>query len=272
MRWDVIPQEEFKGKLVVSASVHEEKHEGAALKQVMQQVQPDMVVICEPNGGKLGIGQKGRAGITVDVLGKPAHSSVPHLGENAVYKAVEVIQRLREMPLPKDELLGEGIMELIDGISSPYPSRSTLPVSFFMHYDRRLVRGEDEDSIMTSLVEALKGLDDVVLDFQQIELPTYTGLTLVEPDMHPGWVIDKDSEWVQRAKAGLESAGIEVEYTTAKFCTNGSYSAGIAKVPTIIFGPSSGMLAHCQDEFISVDELLKGAEGFAGLARKLTNV
>ena len=264
-----IPREEFCGTLIVSASVNEEKHEGAALKQVMDLTRPDFVVICEPNGARLGVGQKGRAGITVDVTGKPSHSSVPHLGDNALYKAVEVIKRLREMELPRDEILGEGIMELIDGISRPYPSRSTLPVGFFMHYDRRLVQGEDEESVLASVRSELAGLPDWKADFQQIEMDTYTGAALVEPDYHPAWVIDTESEWVQKAKKGLEWAGLQVAFTTAKFCTNGSYSAGIAKVPTIIFGPSSGMLAHCQDEHISIAELLQGAQGYWGLARFL---
>ena len=266
-----IPREEFCGTLIVSASVNEEKHEGAALKQVMDLTQPDFVVICEPNGGRLGVGQKGRAGITVDVSGKPSHSSVPYLGDNAVYKAVEVIKKLREMALPQDEILGDGIMELIDGISRPYPSRSTLPVGFFMHYDRRLVQGEDELSALEDIRSTLADLADWKVEFQQIEMDTYTGMTLVEADYHPAWVIDQQSEWVQKAKKGLEWAGLQVEFTTAKFCTNGSYSAGIAKVPTIIFGPSSGMLAHCQDEFINIEELLQGAAGYWGLARFLGN-
>ena len=76
-----IPREDFEGTLIVSASVNEEKHEGVALRKVMKKVNPDFVLICEPNGNCLGIGQKGRAGITVDVHGKPAHSSVPHLGD-----------------------------------------------------------------------------------------------------------------------------------------------------------------------------------------------
>ena len=126
-----LPAEAFAGTLIVSTSIGEEKHEGAGLEKVMEIARPDFVVICEPNGGTLGIGQKGRAGLWVDVLGKPAHSAVPHLGENAVYKAVEIITRLRQMPLPADELLGEGILELIDAVSRPYPSRSTVPVGFY---------------------------------------------------------------------------------------------------------------------------------------------
>jgi acetylornithine deacetylase/succinyl-diaminopimelate desuccinylase-like protein len=40
-------------------------------------------------------------------------------------------------------------------------------------------------------------------------------------------------------------------------------------VPTIIYGPSTIKLAHAIDEYIETGELLRGAEGFVGLAREL---
>jgi putative selenium metabolism hydrolase len=265
-----LPADAFCGTLVVSTTIGEEVHEGAGLAPVMDAVHPDFVVICEPNGNTLGMGHKGRAGIRVETLGKPAHSSVPHLGENAIYKAVEVIERLRCMPLPSDPALGEGIMELIDGISSPYPSQSTVPVRFTMRYDRRLMAGETPESVQASIHAALAGIDGWTAVFPEVEIQTYTGMLLKETDFHPGWVIERTSPWVDKAAAGLRSAGIEPQYTTARFCTNGAFSYGVAGVPTMIFGPSSGLLAHCIDEHIDIAELLQGAEGYAGLARELT--
>ncbi|MCE5208040.1 MAG: YgeY family selenium metabolism-linked hydrolase [Chloroflexi bacterium] len=265
----IVPRSEIHGTVIMSTSVNEEKHEGAALAKVIELTRPDFVVICEPNGACLGIGQKGRAGITLDVRGVPAHSSVPNLGENAILKACRVMQRLEEMPLPKDDILGDAIMVLIDGISRPYPSRSTIPVEFFMHYDRRLVQHETQDSVMEQIHNGLKDLPDWNAAYQQIKLPTYTGLEMDEIDFHPAWVMDGHSTWMEKAKLGLRKAGIEPVYGTAKFCTNGSYSAGVAGIPTMIFGPSSGMLAHCRNEHIEIAELLQGAEGYWGLASEL---
>ncbi len=264
-----LPKDEFAGTIAVSTSVLEEKHEGIALQAVMQHCHPDFVVICEPNGNTIGVGQKGRAGIWVDVSGSPAHSSVPHLGDNAVYKGVKVIERLHGMALPSDDVVGEGVMELIDAISRPYPSRSTVPVGFYLRYDRRLVRGETEEGVLQSTRQALAGLSGWQVGFQEIELDTYTGQKLRALDYHPAWAIDRGSDWIQKAARGLASVGISPQYTTALFCTNGSYSAGTAGVPTLIFGPSSGQMAHRIDEYIPIDELLSGAEGYQGLARSL---
>jgi putative selenium metabolism hydrolase len=264
-----VPAEEIHGTIVVTGSVGEEIHEGAAVAKILEQIHPDFVVICEPNGGNIGIGQKGRAGLWVQVIGKPAHSSVPHLGENAVYKAVPIIERLRKMPLPSHPLLGDGIMELIDGISSPYPSQSTLPVSFKMRFDRRLVTGETIESVLESIKSALHDIPDWEADFATVKVDTYTGKVLEEIDFHPGWSVSKDNPWIQKAAAGFEKAGLPFEFTTAKFCTNGSQTAGFSNIPTMIFGPSSGMLAHCINEFIDMEELIQGAQGYAELARCL---
>lgn len=264
-----VPADEIHGTLVVSGSVCEEFHEGAAVQKVVDAIHPDFVVICEPNGNRLGIGQKGRAGLWLEVSGKPAHSSVPHLGENAIYKAVPIIERLQHMALPGDSFLGDGVMELIDAVSGPYPSRSTLPVSFKMRYDRRLMQGETMDSVLDSIREALRDLPDWQAGFSMVHMDTWTGNVLEGPDFHPGWLMPKTSPWVIKAGQGLSEAGIEPVYDAARFCTNGSYTAGEAKLPTIIFGPSSGMLAHCIDENIGIAELCLGAKGYMGLARNL---
>lgn len=264
-----VPAEEFHGTLVVSASVGEEACEGAGLAVVLEKVSPDFVVICEPNDCCVGVGQKGRAGLWVEVSGKPAHSSQPHLGENAIYKSVEVIKRLREMPLPGDDQLGKGIIELIDGISSPYPSLSTVPVSFRMRYDRRLMPRETVESVLDSINLALKDLPDWQAGFSQIKINTYTGKTIEALDFHPGWIIDSTSPWIKRAQAGLRESGIEVKLSVAHYCTNGSQSAGTANIPGMIFGPSSILLAHTIDEYIEISELMRGVEGYLGLARNL---
>jgi acetylornithine deacetylase/succinyl-diaminopimelate desuccinylase-like protein len=115
----------------------------------------------------------------------------------------------------------------------------------------------------------LDDLPDWKADFQQIKIQTYTGKSLEAPDFHPGWLMDPNNTWIQKAYKGLQKAGIIPTYTTALFCTNGSYSAGIAGVPTMIFGPSTGLLAHCVNENIEIADLLQGVEGYMGLATEL---
>lgn len=267
-----LPSEVFNGVLAVSASVGEEAFEGGALAPILAKICPDFVVICEPNDCRLTIGQKGRAGIWIDVSGTSAHSSQPHLGDNAIYKALPIIQRLRALQLPYDENLGEGVMELIDAISAPYPSQSSLPNKFRMRYDRRLVVGETQETVSNSIRAALQDYQDWEYGFAIVKAETYTGQAIAGTDFHPAWTLPKSSIWVQRAQKGLAEAGIDPKFNYAHYCTNGSQSAGIEKIPSIICGPSSIEQAHADNESIEISALIRGADFYASLAKALTRL
>jgi len=264
-----MPREQIPGTIYVTATVGEEKIEGAALAQVIDAVRPQGVVVGEPNECCLGIGQKGRAGIWVQIQGRAAHSSTPHLGVNAIYRAIEAIERIRCLPPRSDAWLGEGVMELVEMISSPFPGESTVPFGCRLRYDRRLVVGESEESVLDEFRQALGELEGWSIGYQEIHLPLYRGVDLRMPDFHPAWVMPPESAWVQRALHGVRLGGLAGEYRTVPYCTNGSYSAGVAGIPTVIFGPSTIRLAHVVDEYIEIEELVRGMCGYVGLAQAL---
>ncbi len=269
-----LPREAFSGALILSATVGEGLIEGAALQKVIERTHPDGVVIIEPSQCRLGTAQKGRTGFWIKVAGRPAHTSHPEEGENAIYRAAEMLQRLRKITLPIDARLGEGVMELIEISSRPFPGECTVPYECLLRFDRRLVNDETLDSVRASIENALAGQDREFtgwqFGFNSSEYTTYTGQIVRRLEFHPGWQMAEDSSWIRKAAQGLEQAGIAPEFFAAPFCTNGSCSAGILKLPTVIFGPSNVSLAHVIDEYISVEELMRGAAGLAGLASRLT--
>jgi acetylornithine deacetylase/succinyl-diaminopimelate desuccinylase-like protein len=93
-----LSKDDFSGTLILSASVGEEKLEGVALQEVIQETQPDFTLICEPTMCRLGIGQKGRAEFFIDIQGTPAHTSRAELGDNAIYRAMQIIESIRGIP------------------------------------------------------------------------------------------------------------------------------------------------------------------------------
>ncbi len=264
-----MPRDAFRGTLILSASVGEELIEGAALQKVMENTHPDGVVIIEPTQCRLGIAQKGRAGFWVNTTGRAAHTSHPEQGENAIYKAVDVIQRLRDLPLPEDPVLGKGVMELIEIQSSPFPGECTVPYACRLRFDRRLVEGETQASVQASIEDALSSVQGWQFGFNQSEYMTYTGQMVSRLEFHPGWAMEETSPWVLVAMQGLAGVGMAPTTFAAPYCTNGSYSRGILQLPTLIFGPSHTGLAHIVDEYVLVAELLHAAEGLVGLATSL---
>ena len=256
----------LRGRVVVTATVMEENLEGAALKAVMDAIPSDFVVIGEATELRLVRGGRGRAEIHLETIGRPAHSSTPHLGRNAVLDMLPVIEAIARLPLPVDPFLGPGVLALTDIISDPYPAYSVIPSRCRVTYDRRLLAGETVEDILAALT-ALPGLGEIDLRaaIAQGEHTTYTGAVLRGPKFLPAWLLGATDPFVQTALQGLRVAGLDPEFGAYRFCTNAAYSAGTAGVPTVGFGPGREADAHVIDERLAVDELVSAERGYRGI-------
>jgi len=262
---------DFAGDIYISGVVYEECFEGIAARRISERIHPDYVVIGESSELNLKRGQRGRAEIVVETFGKPAHSANPRAGINAVYKMAELIGEIGKLKAPVHEILVDGIMELTDIKSSPYPGASVVPDYCRATYDRRLLVGETKESVLRpllALIDEMKCKDpelEATAHFASDVQQCYTGEEIRGERFFPGWVLEESDEFVQTALAGLRSAGLPPEVTQYSFCTNGSHYAGEAGIKTIGFGPSRENVAHTIDEYIEIDQLLKAVEGYYGI-------
>lgn len=268
-------RKDFAGDIYVAGVVHEECFEGIAARQISQHITPDYVVIGEASELNLKRGQRGRAEIIVETEGKPAHSANPQAGINAVYKMAELINKIRTITTPKHEVLGEGILELTDIKSSPYPGASVVPDYCRVTYDRRLLVGETKEFVLKPIIDVINELHKQDLEFvahayfSTGEEKCYTGARIAGERFFPGWLYPEDDEFVQTAFQGLCAVGLKPQMTQYSFCTNGSHYAGEAGIKTIGFGPSRENLAHTIDEYIEVDQLVKATTGYYGILQSV---
>ncbi len=268
---------DFAGDIYISCVVHEECFEGVAAQSVATIVRPDVVVIGEASNLNVKIGQRGRAEIVLEVFGQPAHSANPEKGINAVYKICRVIERIQKLVPTVHPVLGKGILELTDIKSAPYPGASVVPEYCRATYDRRLLVGETRESVLAPL-EAL--LADMTTEDETLKASVsyavgeercYTGNMIRGERFFPGWLFDADAPHVKSALRELNAMGFEPIVTQYNFCTNGSYYAGHAGIPTIGLGPSDESLAHTVDEYIDIEQLTGAAECyFAVMKSQLT--
>ena len=267
---------DFPGDIYVAGVVHEECFEGVAAREISAYVKPDYVIIGEASQLNMKIGQRGRAEIVVETFGVPAHSASPHKGVNAVYKMCKVIEEINKLTPPHHDVLGDGILELVDVKSSPYPGASVVPDYCRATYDRRLLTGETKESVLAPLQELRDGRrkEDPQLkakvSYAVGQEKCWTGETIEAKRYFPAWLIDEKDELVQKALAGLKEAGIDAPISHFAFCTNGSHFCGEAGIPCIGFGPSLESLAHVRDEYIEIDQLKKACRGFYGILSQLT--
>jgi putative selenium metabolism hydrolase len=261
-----VDRSRLRGRVAVSATTLEEVFEGVTLRTVMEQVQPDFVVVGEATDLNLNRGGRGRAEVHLETIGRAAHSSSPQLGRNAVLDMMQVIAAVAAVPLPEDPLMGPAILALTDIISEPYPGYSVIPSVCRVTYDRRLLPGETPDAVLAAFT-GLPGLDGVDLRARIAdgEHQAYTGKTVTHPKFYPAWAWPEEDWLVQRGLAGLRGAGLQPVIGAYRFCTNAAYSAGTAGVPTIGFGPATEGDAHVVDECLALDDLLAAARGYQGI-------
>ena len=266
---------DFAGELYVAGVVHEECFEGVAAREISAAVKPDYVVIGEASTLNLKVGQRGRGEIVVETFGKPCHSANPEKGINAVYKMAKVIEAIRTLEPTHHPVLGDGILELTDIKSAPYPGASVVPEYCRATYDRRLLVGETKESVLEPIQ---KLMDQLMAEDPQLKVKVsyavgeelcYTGNHIQGERFFPGWLYDENEEFVQDVKKELESMGYTPSITQYNFCTNGSHYAGEAGIKTFGLGLSQENLAHTVNEYIEIDQLTKVTDCYYGVMKAL---
>ena len=231
---------DFAGEIYVAGVVHEECFEGVAARAISAAVKPDYVVIAEASNLNLKVGQRGRGEIVVETFGVPCHSANPEKGVNAVYKMAKVIEAIRTLVPTHHDVLGDGILELTDIKSAPYPGASVVPEYCRATYDRRLLVGETKESVLKPIQELL---DKLMAEDPQLKAKVsyavgkelcHTGAQIEGERFFPGWLYDENEAFVQDVKKELESMGYTPEITQYNFCTNGSHYAGEAGIKTYV--------------------------------------
>ena len=79
----------------------------------------------EPTENKLALGSKGALRYEVVARGRMAHSAYPELGESAIEKLLDALDRIRKIELPADELLGRSTLNI--GIISGGRAPNVIP-------------------------------------------------------------------------------------------------------------------------------------------------
>jgi acetylornithine deacetylase len=186
----------------------------------------------EPTENMLALGSKGALRYEIVANGRMAHSAYPHLGESAIEKLLDALEKIRRIPMPADATLGASTLNIgtIQGGRAPnvIPDHARAEVFF------RLV--DSGDSIRAAVSEASRGLAEAkeVLYIPAVRLGSVDGLQTTV-----------------------------VSYTTDIPAFNGTWGQ------PFLLGPGSIHFAHTDEERIPKAELLEAIGIYQRLVRKL---
>ncbi len=211
----------------------------------------DAAVIGEPTSNATFSAHKGSLRPVVRVHGVAAHSGTPHLGENAIYRAGELLGLIAEHHAKvvrhrSHPLVGAASLT-VTRINGGHAD-NVLPAGCDLLLDRRMVPGEKEDVVKRELGDLLQlahqrfGLRAEIIDYKAT-----TGGATETP-------IDRPI--VQASLAASRAHGVSKPgpYGFQGGCDLVHFSS-VGAEGTVI-GPGDLAVAHKPDEFVPLDEFI----------------
>jgi acetylornithine deacetylase len=186
----------------------------------------------EPTENRMATASKGTLRVNVIAEGRMAHSAYPELGESAIDKLLEALNRLRAMKLPTAEGIGPCTLNIgvIEGGRAP----NVIPDKARAQLLYRLIGPTGE--LRSQIEHAVAGLVKIefVLEIPFLRLRTLEGL----PTMVAAFTTDIPAltNWGQ----------------------------------PLLIGPGSIHVAHTEGEYIEKKQLNEAVDLYCAIARKLT--
>jgi succinyl-diaminopimelate desuccinylase len=214
------------------------------------------IIVGEPTANIPAIGHKGGLYLNAITEGITAHSSMPELGDNAIYKAAKGISKIEAFSFQaeKDPLLGlpsinvgkmEGglnINSVPDHASFTIDIRSTTMVQHHSVLER-LMRELGEDIILKTLV-----------DLPPVSTPETD--PFVQLVYEVCGVNKKSGSWPKSLPYVTDGSVLQTFY---------------GGVPTIILGPGQPEMAHQTDEYCYIENIIQSVSIYKNIILKHHN-
>ncbi len=232
--------------VVVFYAGEEGPDQGNGLREVMDLLPPmDLAVILEPTDNHIEAGCLGGLHARVVVEGRRAHSARPWQGQNAIYRALPLLERLRDQPRREKVVEGLTYYEVMS-VTTAHTSNAAnvVPDRFELNVNVRFAPGRSED-------EAVEELRRLVGDLARVEVTDSCGAGSVCLD-HP-----LVREWVRLRNLQIrpKQAFTDLARLTAR------------GIPAINFGPGDPARAHQAVEWVEVSALREGQRLLTSLLR-----
>ncbi len=189
----------------------------------------DLCIIPEPTETAVNNGVFGNLDARIKACGKAAHSAYPRLGENAIYRLIPALEKIRDYPCQTVEGVREAIsVNIIRGGQAI----NVIPAQAIAEMDYRFHPDKPETEVLNMLSE----LEDQYVTTEVIGL-------------HPG-ILHRIDEHPLIARL----CALAVEHRVVPFWSDIG-QLGASGIPAVNFGPGSIAQAHIDDEFVDIRQI-----------------
>ncbi len=246
---------------VIVAAVADEEHASLGVQEALAAIDADAAIVTEPTELELVVAHRGFVWSEIEVTGRAAHGSRPHLGVDAIVKTGPILTALGELDVAlgarTHPLLGRGSVHasLIQGGEelSSYPARCVVGI------ERRTLPGDSAATVegeLGALLDACRAADPALRAEQR---------TLLVRDP---FEVGQSAELVDVVRAcAAEALGARPPVSGASYWADAAFIAA-AGVPTVMFGPA-GEGAHAAVEWVSLSSTGAVARTLAAVAARV---
>ncbi len=255
-----------KGKITLIGTVGEEcptNSDGAYALRAKGKF-ADMAIVGEATSLNIAAAHKGTMSLEVSVKGKAAHSSNPALGDNAIYKAVDLITLIKEKLLPElDErshpLCGKATLNV--GMIEGGIQNNIVPDRCKFSLNRRYIPGEEEIQIVEEILELWRELPYAYDDLSITVLKETENRIPMETEL--------DDPLVVKLMESCKKKGLDSVVNGVNYWTDGAHLR-VSGIPTVVFGPGDIAQAHAAVEFIEIASMEKAVDVYMDFIKEMS--
>ncbi|WP_167618267.1 M20 family metallopeptidase [Maribellus sediminis] len=203
------------------------------------------IIVGEPTANIPAIGHKGGLYLELHASGVTVHSSMPHLGENAIYKIASAIKEIEnfEFDVEEDELLGFPTINV--GKVSGGLNINSVPDFASFTIDARTTTKINHRQLINQIQTKLGA---------EIEIKTLVDLPAVSSS--------EESQFIRQVYKACGISNKTSGYPKSlPYLTDASVlQPAFNGAPVVIMGPGQPEMAHQTDEYCTISNLEKAVE------------
>lgn len=227
---------ELPFNLLLAISAEEECSGANGMRLLLQHIGPvDMAIVGEPTGMKCAVGERGLMVLDCTAYGRSGHAARGD-GENALYKALDDIARLRSLHFPRKSALMGDIGINVTQIQAG-TQHNVIPAECRFVVDVRTTDAYTNEETLAIISAAVK-----------------SEVKARSTHLHASYI----SVGHPLVKA-VDRLGIE------KFLSPTMSDMTLMPFPTIKIGPGDSRRSHSADEYILIDEIDRATETYIKL-------
>ncbi len=243
--------ENIHGKIVIAA-VCDEEYASIGTERLMENVNVDAAIVCEPTEFQILVAHKGFAWIDIETRGVAAHGSAWQVGVDAIAKMGKVqvgLENLQDKSLMKRSHRLVGPPSIHSSIIEGGRELSTYPDHCKLQVERRLIPGETKTDVKEELDSLLQSIGEIDPKFDaDFVITFFRGPLEVATDEDICKILIKCCEEVRGETPNFVggSGWMDTQIIAQK------------SIPAVGFGPI-GSGAHAAVEYVDINSVIDTA-------------